>query len=417
VSPVGLRLRRPGGRTLLVAPGPRLLAHLGSGPGLAAHTALHGPRPAPLLDDLLGALRPVDVRGRGGAGFPLARKVETAAASSGRPTVVVNLSEGEPASAKDAALALAAPHTVLDGAAAVAHALRSREVHLVLPREAPDVVAAVRLALHERRGEGRDGRLRWTEHLAAPRFVAGQAWAVLELLAGRENLPVTAWQPESRRGYKARPTLLSNAETFAQVAAVLRLGVASYASVGTVEEPGTCLLTVDGDSREPRVVEVAHGTPWSEVLGPRVQDPVLLGGYHGTWVGPGALAGLTVSRGGLAQHGLALGAGVVLPETGCPVEVTASVTAYLASESAGRCGPCVNGLPALAATMARVAAGDAAAVDRARELAGLVTRRGACAHPDGTARLVRSLLDAYDEEVAAHASGGCTFGTDRRAAG
>ncbi|MGZ4753143.1 MAG: NADH-ubiquinone oxidoreductase-F iron-sulfur binding region domain-containing protein [Oryzihumus sp.] len=412
-----VRLTRPDGQRLTVAQGPRLLAHVADGPGLDAHLRHHGPPPRPGLQVLGEALRLADVRGRGGAGFPFARKVETAAVSRGRAIVVVNLSEGEPASAKDAALALVAPHLVLDGAAAVAHALGTREVHVVVPGEHVDVASSVHRAVAERSGV--DRRPRWQLHTAAPRFVAGQAWAVLELLAGRENLPVTAWQPESRRGHKGRPTLLSNAETFAQVATLLRLGAPAYGALGTVEEPGTCLLTVDGDTPAPRVVEVAHGTPWRSVLGAATAGPVLLGGYHGTWAAPGALTGLTVTRAAMARHGLALGAGVVLPlaDDDCPVEVTAAVVGYLAGQSAGRCGPCSNGLPALADAVTRMAAGDEAALARVQELAGVVVGRGACAHPDGTVRLVGSLLTAYGDEVTAHLTDGCTMGRAERRAG
>ena len=115
----------------------------------------------------------------------------------------------------------------------------------------------------------------------------------------------------------------------------------------------------------------------------------------------------------MAAAGLALGAGVVIPALGgCPVRMTAAIVRYLAGESAGRCGPCLNGLPALAG-----AVDDLAALDRSPQarseiatLAGLVERRGACAHPDGTARLVRSLIAACPAEVAAHERGECTGG-------
>jgi NADH:ubiquinone oxidoreductase subunit F (NADH-binding) len=155
------------------------------------------------------------------------------------------------------------------------------------------------------------------------------------------------------------------------------------------------------------------------VLGAATAGPVLLGGYHGTWARPGELAGLTVSRATLAGHGLTLGAGVVLPLAAhdCPVDTTVRVVRYLAGQSAGRCGPCRNGLPALAAALARLADGDESALQRVQQLAGLVARRGACAHPDGTVRLVGSLLTAYGDEVTAHLTGGCAVPTDERRAG
>ena len=90
--------------------------------------------------------------------------------------------------------------------------------------------------------------------------------------------------------------------------------------------------------------------------------------------------------------------------TGCPVDFTSRVVDYLAGQSAGRCGPCLNGLPALAGAVRAVADGTGG-TERVEQLAALVVRRGACAHPDGTVRLVRSMLAALPGEVAAHGSG------------
>lgn len=397
-----------GRQTVLVRPGPALLDGVLAGPGLAEHRRRHGRPMQPGIDELRALVGSIGLRGRGGAGFPFATKLGAVADRSGRATVVVNLSEGEPASFKDAALAMTAPHLVLDGAAATARALGVRTVHLVVPGDEAAVVDAVRRAVAERRQE--DRRVRWRLHTAAGRFVAGQARAVLELMAGRDNLPVTAWQPEALRGYRNRPTLLSNAETYAQVGALLTRGEARYTDLGLPESPGTTLLTVRGDTATPRVVEVPHGTSWGAVLGDDVDRPVLLGGFHGVWVRDGGLAGLTVDREAMAAHGLTLGAGVVLPlqPGACPLHRTAAVVDYLAGQSAGRCGPCLNGLPALARAVHELDRGQPSQA-RAEQLVGLVVRRGACAHPDGTARLVSSLLAAFPEEHLAHAAGTCTF--------
>jgi NADH:ubiquinone oxidoreductase subunit F (NADH-binding) len=288
-------------------------------------------------------------------------------------------------------------------------------VHVVVPSERPAVEEALRRAVDERtsgpRTRRRDGGLRWVVHRAEPRFVAGQARAVLELLAGRDNLPVTAWEPEAVRGHRARPTLLSNAETFAHVGLLALEGSAAYRAHGTPEEPGTLLLTVHGLARRPRVVEVPHGARWTDVLpAGALGRPVLVGGYHGTWVAPGGLADLTVSRPVMSERGLALGAGVVLPlgEGDCPVRRTAELTAYLAGQSAQRCGPCLNGLPALAEAVARLDDGQPSA-DRIGELSRLVARRGACAHPDGTVRMVQSMMAAFPSDVLAHRDGECRF--------
>ena len=391
-------------RALEVLPGPWLLRS--TSPGLEAHAELRGPLPDLDAASLLELVEASGLRGRGGAGFPFATKLRATVSAPGRRRhVVVNLSEGEPASAKDLALTLHQPHLVLDGATLVARALGAREVHLVTASEHPEAQEALLAALAERRRERRDGRRRWRLHEASPRFVGGEASAVTELIDGRPNLPVTSWRPTAIAGVDGRPTLLSNGETYAQLAALV-LGGAPVP--GTPAEPGTRLLSIAGTSGTTRVVEVAHGTPWRSVLGPEeLAGPVLLGGYHGTWAPAGALERLTVSHADLVAAGLGLGAGVVLPLVPgtCPLRATAGVTRYLARQSAGRCGPCHQGLPALATALDAFLAGGS--LERVERLRSLVVGRGACAHPDGTARLVASALAAFPDEVAAHSDGQC----------
>ncbi len=403
-------VRNDAGLDPVVSRGPALLAGIAHGPGLRPHRERLGPAPRPGADALVEMARDVDLRGRGGAGFPFAIKL--AAAARRRAVVVVNASEGEPASHKDAALMTCAPHVVLDGAAAVAHALGTREVHIVVPSELPSARAIVGQALRERAIAGE--RLKVRLHDGAPRFVAGQAQAVLQLLAGRENLPVSAWQPEAVRGHKGRPTLLSNAETFAHLGHLARVGSAGYAAFGTAQEPGTTLLTLRGDGWDPQVCEVAFGTPLTDVLTrEELAQPLLLGGYHGSWLRPSQLSGLTVSRRAIADAGASIGAGVMLPLTQgwCPLVRTATLVDYLAGQSAGRCGPCKNGLPALAGAL-RDLVHRGGPVGRVEELCGLVAGRGACAHPDGTSRLVASMLARFPDEVDSHSLGTCRGGRD-----
>lgn len=383
--------------------GPALLAGIADGPSLAAHRERYGAVPALSVPELQRLVSTVGLRGRGGAAFPFATKL-AAAAGGRRAVVVVNLSEGEPASAKDAALALTRPHLVLDGAVATARALGSRRIHLVLSGERPAARQRMERAVAER-----VGREVFRVHVTDPRFVAGQARAVIELLAGRTNLPVTAWAPEAVDGLHGRPTLLSNAETWAQLGQLLLAGEEAYRQRGTPAEPGTALLTFTRPGHLPEVREVDYGTRLSDAMPEFARGlPALLGGFHGAWARWETLAGLRVSVPGMAELGVPLGAGVVhTPDPGaCPLAVTSGIVDYLADQSAGRCGPCLNGLPALAAAVRSTLHGNGSPA-RVEELAALVARRGACAHPDGTVRLVRSLLAAWPEEVGAHGGGRC----------
>ena len=407
--------------------GPLLLSGIDRGPGLAAHRARLGALPEPGIQSLVTLLGDVGVRGRGGAGFPLSRKLQTvmrarssrATLGGRRPYVVVNAAEGEPASAKDSALLDVAPHLVLDGAVVAARALGAREIHVVSSEDRPWVGAAVHRATNERDEHG----IRWVQHEAASRFVSGQSRALIELMAGRPGLPVTSWAPEAVDGHRRRPTLLSNAESFAHLAAVVLWGLDGYAAHGSPEEPGTSLLTLttppasDGVFRGVHVVEVEHGDGAATVLDAQaLGSPLLVGGFHGSWVHPRDVPALEWSNAVLGEVGARLGAGALLSlsDGSCAVSETARYTSYLAGESAGRCGPCRNGLPAMATEMEGLAFG-ADTRRRLRELAGLVTGRGACAHPDGTARLVGSLLTTLDDHVEAHLDGACACSGSGRA--
>ena len=193
----------------------------------------------------------------------------------------------------------------------------------------------MRAALDDALAEREHGGLPVEVHTTRSSFLGGQESAVLELLEGRDNLPVTSWAPAAVAGLRGRPTLVSNAETFAQVAAVLALGPAGYAELGTPAEPGTTLLTVAGDGPHGAVIEAPYGVGLGEVLQFCGYDPasaVLLGGYHGTWVPAGTASSLPVSREQLAARASASVPGVVLPLDArtCPVVVTAGVTGYLA---------------------------------------------------------------------------------------
>lgn len=385
-------------RSVQAIPGPLLLNGIDDAPDLAVHRNRWGPLPRLSGAELVSLAAQIDLTGRGGAGFPFHRKLANVVAAR-RPVVVVNAAEGEPASAKDTVLTTRAPHLVLDGALLVARAVGAKTIHVVGSAGRPSALAALDAAVRERRTD----KIRWQLVAAPERFVSGQARAVLELLAGRPALPVTAWEPESIRGLASRPTLLSNAETFAHLAAAALVGADRYAAAGSPGRPGTVLLTV----AEERVIEVPRGASFAEVLRPHeLAGPVLMGGFHGTWTEAASLTSRHVDAVELRSAGIALGAGIVLLVSGrCPVGYTASITAYLAEESAGRCGPCRNGLPTLARELSWLAEG-ADTTRRITELAGLVAGRGACAHPDGTARLVATLL-ALPGAVADHLAGRC----------
>jgi NADH:ubiquinone oxidoreductase subunit F (NADH-binding) len=169
---------------------------------------------------------------------------------------------------------------------------------------------------------------------------------------------------------------------------------------------------------QPRVTEVPLGSALAGLTGPlRPDSAVLLGGYHGTWLTGAQAAGLTLDNRALAGAGARVGAGLVitLPADRCGLIETATVVRYLALESAGQCGPCLNGLPRIAAALAEIARGRARSqlVADVRRWSDLVTGRGACHHPDGTVRFVASALRVFAAELDHHQRGRCTAASRR----
>jgi NADH:ubiquinone oxidoreductase subunit F (NADH-binding) len=380
----------------------------GTGADHAAHGRRYGALPHLNLRDLLQATADSGLSGRGGAGFPTGIKLRAVAEGRRRPVVVGNAMEGEPLSSKDAVLLARNPHLVLDGLEVLGRAMHARRSILAVgPRMDAESIAA---AAHGRRVD---------VVALAGGFVAGQETALVNQLEGRPAVPRDPFTRVAERGVDGRPTLVLNAETLAQLALVARWGAEWFRSVGSAEDPGTSLFTISGSVARPGVVEAERGSRLVDVLAaaePHLSEAVLVGGYHGAWV-PAPHLDVRLSRRDLAPHNAAIGAGVlhVLGDATCPVAFAAEVAAYLADESARQCGPCVNGLPHLATSLARLASGvrDRSLPEEIGRMSRLVTRRGACAHPDGTARFIASTLDVFRGHVAAHLEGWCPTGERR----
>jgi NADH:ubiquinone oxidoreductase subunit F (NADH-binding)/ferredoxin len=374
---------------------------------LRTHQAVHGPMHPLSLDELVELAAQIQLTGRGGAAFPFSRKVRAVAESARRrlanTVVVVNATEGEPASWKDKVLLTRAPHLILDGAAIAARALEAGEIVLGVADDGVGGESLMR-ALAERRMPA-PTRIVTMPH----RFISGEGGALVRGINGEIPIPPGRKQRASDNGVNGLPTLLSNAETYAQLAIAARLGPRGFGSVGTAKEPGTVLLTVGGSARYPSVVEAALGVPLRAVLqmcDAPIGPGVLMGGFHGKWIGPDAVDRAEVSRESLNSLGGTLGAGIILPlgDGTCPLGEVTRVTHYLAGQSAGQCGPCRLGLPDVARAVASLAdgSGGSGSLDAIRAAVGTVRGRGACSHPDGTARFALSALETFTEDVSAH---------------
>ncbi len=401
---------------------PRLLKHVPERGALSLerHVATHGAlplagggrrsRPSALLD----LVEQAGLRGRGGAAFPTATKLRAVASSRGRPIVVVNAAESEPASRKDRTLLESLPHLVLDGGQLVAEALGANQLIVAVCRSAPDSASGVAQATAERAAALREPAEIHTAAVPSD-YVAGQETALVSHLNGGPALPSFTPPLPFQRGVARRPTLVANVETLAHIALIARHGARWFRELGTPAQPGSALVTLSGPIAWPGVYEIEQGASLSaliEAAGGALARPraLLLGGYGGSWIDASVLDAVALSDEHLAPRGAALGAGVValLSENACPVAETARVTRWLADQSTGQCGPCVHGLGAIATSVQELAGGvgDAGGSQRTARLASIVRRRGACGHPDGAANFVLSALDTFATEFADHAQHG-----------
>ena len=384
------------------------------GTDLAAHLVAYGPLRLPSAGpQFVGELEASGLAGRGGAGFPAWLKfAATAAAQPGRhdrsrPVIIGNGAEGEPRSGKDATLLRHAPHLVIDGLLVAAAVLRAKDIYLYATAEnAPFITNAIR-----ERADARRIRVVVAPHT----FISGEASAVANAIEHGRTVPQDRIHRLSERGVKGKPTLVHNVETLAQIALIARFGALWFRSIGTERDPGTRLLTVTGDVAKDAVLEVAGDTTLSIILqssdtSPSSVQAVLVGGYHGAWI-PGDQLNTPVSAPGLAPFGAHPGAGVivVLGRDHCGLQAAAEIVGYLAGQSARQCGPCTFGLPTLGSLLSRLARRDSDPTlpTELRRLSGVVTGRGSCHHPDGTARFVLSTLSTFSSDVTAHLGGHC----------
>ncbi len=347
---------------------------------------------------LISAIQQSGLRGRGGGSFPVGVKW---AAVAGRPggdaVVLANGAEGEPLSRKDRTLMARRPHLVLEGALLAAESVGARRVILYIGNDHEEAAAAMLRALGERPGHERNR----FELLRAPaRYVAGEESAAVHFANASVATPTEIPPRPFEKGVGGLPTLVQNVESLARAALIAR----GYAA------PPRVLLTVAGAVRSPGVIEVDAGATVSEAI-ERVGGAsgslraALIGGYFGAWLDAESALDLELDAARLRDTGRSLGCGVLwlLPADASPVEMTARVMRYLASESAAQCGPCFFGLRSLSDTCDRIAAGHADGGDHERlwRWAGIAKGRGACRHPDGAAGFLQSALVEFEAEFAA----------------
>lgn len=396
----------PAARSLLAEP---VLTVEGDWAGLARVLAAHDP------EDLVAEVEVADLRGRGGAWFPAARKWAFARTTPpGQRYVVANGDEGDAGSYIDKHLMEHTPARVLEGMALTAYATGASEGFILVRSEYPAARPALEAAIATARAGGFLGEdilgsgFHFDVHVVdgAGSYVVGEETALLACLHGLRGT-VSARPPfPAQRGLYGRPTVVHNVETLANVPIIAEHGSTAFRNLSPGSpNAGSKLVCFNERFARPGVVEVPFGISVRELCEDvagglrdgRAIKAVQIGGPLGGIL-PASLLDTPFDTAPLAEHGCMVGHGSILAfDEGTGMrDVATHLLAFGAHESCGTCFPCRIGLQRAHEEFA-----SGAAVDRARLEALLETLEVAslCAHGGGLPAPVRSLLTHFPDEL------------------
>ena len=310
----------------------------------AAQAASLARTPQALRDELARS----GLRGRGGAGFAVARKWQACAEAAGpQRAVVCNADEGEPGTFKDRVLLAQHADAVFEGMTVAARAVGATQGLVYLRGEYRFLQTHLETVLARRRREGWLGQgvagqpgfdFDITLHLGAGAYVCGEESALLESLEGRRGTPRIRPPFPVQRGHLGRPTVVNNVETFVAAAHIARRGGAWWANLGTPDSTGTKIHSVSGDCERPGLYEYPFGTSVAQILadcGARDPQAVQVGGPSGQCV-PASGFGRRIAFEDLPSAG----AFMVFDRSRDLFEVARHFARFFAHESCGLCTPC-----------------------------------------------------------------------------
>jgi NADH-quinone oxidoreductase subunit F len=314
--------------------------------------------PGAVIDEVKNAR----LRGRGGGGYPTARKWEATRDAPGpEKYIICNADEGDPGAYMNRSILEGNPHSVLEGMLIGAYAIGAQKGFVYVRTEYPLAVHHTRNAVDQARGYGLLGQrilgsdFSFDVEVArgAGAFVAGESTALMAALEGHVSEPRPKDIHTAERGYRDSPSNLNNVETWANVPLILGRGADWFSAKGTAESKGTKIFALTGHIKNTGLVEVEFGTPIDTILNRigggasngRAIKAIQIGGPSGGCI-PASLFDLPVDFESLAKNGSMVGSGgmVVMDEGSCMVDVSRYFLEFLADESCGKCVPCRYGV-------------------------------------------------------------------------
>ena len=314
------------------------------------------------------------LRGRGGAGFPTFRKWQAASTATGKPKYVVcNADEGDPGAFMNRALLEGDPHAVLEGMLIGGYAIGAREGIVYMRAEYPLAVKRMCKAIGQAYNSGLlgcnicnsgfDFDIRVQEGAGA--FVCGEETALIASLEGLRGMPRPRPPYPTDRGYKGKPTLINNTESFGTVPAVLREGGEWFRQFGTASNPGTKTFSLVGKTRYTGLIEIPLGMTLRQVveeIGGGTRFPfkaIQTGGPLGGCL-PADRLDTPITYETMRELGSIMGSGglIVMDESTCNVDMARYFVGFACSESCGNCTPCRVGTRILKDTLEKIVSGE-----------------------------------------------------------
>ena len=367
------------------------------------------------------------LRGRGGAGFPMGRKLSLVQPPevAGKPTyVVANADESEPGAFKDREIMRRVPHRFIEGCLIAAHAIGSKHVFTYIRGEYVTEFEVMKAAADEVRDAGLLGDVVLVLHRGAGAYICGEESALLESLEGNRGQPRPRPPFPPVSGLYASPTLINNVQTLTTVPIIIDRGGKWYASIGPEASPGTVVYSLSGNVERPGNYELPLGTTLRELIydvgggiaGGRELKAVIPGGSSVPVFTPDEID-TPADFDSIQAKGSFLGSAaiIVVDDRACMVQLALRVEKFYMHESCGKCTPCREGTRWMVSLLEKIESGRAETSDLEllRNVCDRVLGKSLCALGDFAVYPVASYIDKYREEFVAHIEqGGCPFGGD-----
>ena len=363
-----------------------------------------------------------NLRGRGGGGFPTGYKWQQVARQAEKIRYVVcNGDEGDPGAFMDRSVMEGDPHKMLEGMIIAAYAVGAQEGYVYVRAEYPLAVSRLKTAIAQAEEAGFLGEnilgsgFSFHIHInrGAGAFVCGEGSALTASIEGQRGMPRTKPPRTVEQGLFAKPTVLNNVETYANVSMIILNGADWYKSIGPEKSPGTKAFALTGSVKNTGLIEVPMGTKLREIvydIGGGLKDDIPLkavqiGGPSGGCLVTDDLE-VSLDFDSLKSKGAMIGSGglVVMDENTCLVEVARFFMNFTQNESCGKCVPCREGTKRMLEILERIVAGNGTLedLDLLEELGQAITDTALCGLGKSAALPVLSTLKNFRQEYIEH---------------